>query len=44
MRHKGSIHYGNDEEHKEHPSESGPENKEWSSHSVFFVLLISKKL
>src|SRR5208282_3016133 len=44
VRHQGGIHDRNDEEHKEHPSESGPENKEWSSHSVFFVLLISQKV
>ena len=44
MRNEGGVHNRNDEEHQEHPTESGPENKEWSSHSVFFVLLISQKV
>ena len=44
MGHERGFHRRCDEEHKGNPSESSPDNKEWSSHSVFFMLQTSKKV
>jgi hypothetical protein len=44
MRYEGCFHRRSDEEHKEYPAQCSPAHEEFMSHSVFFVLLGSKKV
>src|SRR6267142_3689791 len=41
--HQGCFHCGCNQEHQRHPTNRGPCNKEWSSHSVFNPLQTNKK-
>src|SRR5277367_5029191 len=43
MSHQGRFHSRSNQEHQRHPANRGPCNEEWSSHSVFFLLLTTEK-
>src|SRR5260370_2185087 len=44
VRYQGGLHHRSDEEHKRYPAERSPHHEESMSHSVFFVLLGSRKV
>src|SRR6516165_4603750 len=43
MRNERSLHHRRDKKHQRHPADSSPSHKEWSSHSVLFLLQMLKK-
>src|ERR1700730_4365413 len=44
MCNQGSLHHRSDEEHERYPPDCSPDHEESMSHSVFFVLLGSRKV